>query len=154
MRRSEREMTDRSAIDAVLRRAHVCYLGMIDGAEPYVVPMNFGYRDNALFLHSAAAGRKIETLKRNARVSFVVVEKAEVHVDPASACRGTARYRSVMGTGTARILEDPAAKADGLNVLMTQVGGPAGPYEPQSLARTLVIRVDIETVTGKQAGAD
>jgi hypothetical protein len=154
MRRSEREISDRAAIDAILAAANVCYLGINDGRTPYVVPMNYGYRDNALFLHSAGEGRKVEALRREPRVSFVVVADARVVVDPESACNGSAVYRSVMGTGTACLLEDAAETEQGLNVLMAQLGGPSGPYQPQSLANTLVIRVDIESISGKAAWPD
>ncbi|MCJ7619404.1 MAG: pyridoxamine 5'-phosphate oxidase family protein, partial [Anaerolineae bacterium] len=65
MRRAEREIKDREAIEDILRRATVCRLAVCDGNVPYVVPLSFGYADNCLYFHSAREGRKIETIKAN-----------------------------------------------------------------------------------------
>ena len=43
MRRSEREITNRTEIDAIIRSCQVCRVGLADGIEPYIVPMSFGY---------------------------------------------------------------------------------------------------------------
>ena len=45
-------------------------LAFVDGDEPYVISMNFGYKDKALYLHSATEGRKIEIIKKNNKVCF------------------------------------------------------------------------------------
>jgi len=61
------------------------------------------------------------------------------------------KYRSVIGYGTARILENDGEKRAGLDVIMAHYGGPEGPYGGQSLARTCVIEIVIEGVTGKES---
>ena len=65
MRRKEKEIKDKKEIEQIFKEAHVCRLGMVDGKIPYIVPMNFGYRDNILYFHSALSGRKIDILKNN-----------------------------------------------------------------------------------------
>jgi nitroimidazol reductase NimA-like FMN-containing flavoprotein (pyridoxamine 5'-phosphate oxidase superfamily) len=49
MRRSEKEITERSAIDEIINRCLVCRLALSDGGIPYVIPMNFGYEGNTLY---------------------------------------------------------------------------------------------------------
>jgi nitroimidazol reductase NimA-like FMN-containing flavoprotein (pyridoxamine 5'-phosphate oxidase superfamily) len=53
MRRAGKEITDRAGIDGILRDARVCRIGLPDEGRPYVVPVCFGYRDGALYFHSA-----------------------------------------------------------------------------------------------------
>jgi nitroimidazol reductase NimA-like FMN-containing flavoprotein (pyridoxamine 5'-phosphate oxidase superfamily) len=109
MRRAEREIKDRSTIEEILRRATVCRLAVCDGNVPYVVPLSFGYRDNRLYFHSAPEGRKMETIKANPHVCFEVDVDHEI-VPGEIPCGWTVRYRSVIGFGKARLLEDVAQK--------------------------------------------
>ena len=53
MRRSDRELTDRVEIDGILDLAAELRLGLWDGQEVYVVPLNFVRIGDALFFHSA-----------------------------------------------------------------------------------------------------
>ena len=59
--RREREVTDINEILSILDKAKVLHLGLVDGDEPYVVPMNYGYvmEDGKLtvYLHGAKVGR-------------------------------------------------------------------------------------------------
>ena len=64
MRRKEREIKDKKDIERILKDSRVLRLAMVDKDKPYLVPMNFGYRDGALYLHSALEGRKIDLLKK------------------------------------------------------------------------------------------
>ena len=149
MRRSERAITGRAELDAILHGAEVVYLAMTEGGVPYVVPMNFGYDGAALYLHSALEGRKIDILRCQPQVSFAVT--ADYRSVPAdTACGWTARYRSVMGNGTARFLESPEEKALGLDILMAKFGVEPSPYAAATLARLTVIKVDIRELSGKQ----
>ncbi len=154
MRRQDKELTDREAIEAVIRRARVCRVAMCDGDVPYVVPMSFGYRDGSVWLHCAAEGRKIDILRVNDRVCF------EVDLDHATnrgeeSCGWNLRYRSVIGFGRARIVEDEAGKREGLDVLMEQ-HGEAGPhhYKEKGFRKVTIIRIDLEELTGKVSGYD
>ena len=149
MRRSERAITVRAEMDAILNRAEVVYLAMGEGGAPYVVPMNFGYDGTALYLHSAVEGRKIDILRRQPRVSFVATTDYR-SVSAETACGWTARYRSVMGEGVAHLLESPEEKAKGLDILMAKFGVKPSPYPVTTLARLAVIKVDIHELSGKQ----
>lgn len=61
--------TDKELIEATIKKCDICYVGLADtDGTPYVLPMNFGYRDGVIYLHSAQEGRSISILERN-RVS-------------------------------------------------------------------------------------
>ncbi|MDT8367556.1 MAG: pyridoxamine 5'-phosphate oxidase family protein, partial [bacterium] len=61
-------------------------------------------------------------------------------------------YRSVIGTGKAHILTDPAEKDEGLKILMAQYSERDYELSHSDLERVAVIRVEIESLTGKGSG--
>lgn len=151
MRKSEREITDRAGIDGIIRGCQVCRLGLVDGAEPYIVPLCFGYDGRALYFHCATEGRKLAVLDRNNRVCFEF-DAVESMGEADAACAWSIRYRSVMGTGTAHVLREPEAKRQALAHVMAQYApGRAFAFPDAILSRTTVIRVDITGITGKQS---
>ncbi|HNU36390.1 MAG TPA: pyridoxamine 5'-phosphate oxidase family protein, partial [Methanomassiliicoccales archaeon] len=68
MRKAEREIMDQGELEEVIRRAEVCRLAMVDDGKPYIVPMNFGYRNGCLYFHCAKEGRKLDVLRENPKV--------------------------------------------------------------------------------------
>ena len=104
MRRTDRLVTDRAAIDDVLHRAELLHLAMSGGDGPHVVPVNFGYDGERIYIHCAFEGRKLEVLSEDPRVCFEA--SVDVRIVPGSGCGWTARFRSVVGFGTAVLVED------------------------------------------------
>ncbi len=151
MRRSERELTSRAEIDAILARAPVVRLAMVDGGEPYVVPLNFGYDGARLICHSAGAGRKIEILRRNPRVCFEATVDEAV-VTGSVGCKSSAKYRCVIGYGTVRFIEGREEKIRALDALMGKFAPGPFSYAEEQLAKTTVFDIEIESVSGKKAG--
>lgn len=151
MRRAEREIKDRETIEEIIRKATVCRLGLCDGGMPYVVPLSFGYEDNRLYFHSAPEGRKIEVIKANPNVCFEV-DLAEEYVDAEVPCGWTLKYRSVIGFGTAHLLETVEDKKRALDVILAHYSDGKYEYPPGALDKVAVVRVDIDNMTGKQEG--
>jgi nitroimidazol reductase NimA-like FMN-containing flavoprotein (pyridoxamine 5'-phosphate oxidase superfamily) len=151
MRRAEREIKDQSAVGAILRQATVCRLAMCNGNVPYVVPLNFGYEDGRLYFHSALEGRKIDTIRANPNVCFEVDVDQEL-VPGKVPCDWTVRYRSVIGFGRARILEDVEDKRKALGVILSHYAQGPFEYREGAIEKVAVVEVEIETLTGKQSG--
>jgi len=151
MRRSDREITDRAEIDAIIRGAEVCHLGMVAGGEPYVVPVSFGYDGHSLYLHTAPKGRKIEPLQGGARVCCQLERGVELVRDARDACRWTFAYESVIGLGTAEELTTPEAKQAGLNHIMRQYSGRDWRMPEGQVVGTRVWRIALDTVTAKRS---
>lgn len=153
MRRKDKELTDPTAIEEILRRGSVCRLALVDEGQPYLVPMSYGYDGKALYLHSAAEGRKINILRSNNRICFEVEVDVKL-VSGERACNWSFHYRSVIGFGRAHFVIDAEERQRGFDAIMRQYGA-AGPFEyaAETLARTLVIRIDFEAMTGKVAPA-
>ena len=153
MRRKDRQITEIEAIRAILDKAKVLHLAMIDGARPYVVPMNYGYAlaDGrlTLYLHSAKEGRKLDVLQNNDRVAFVL----ETNVSQVSGgdipCKYSEAYASVMGEGTAVLLDDPVQKIEALQILMKTQTGREFAFTPAMAESVAVIRVNVDSFTAK-----
>ncbi len=137
--------------ERIIVRARVCRIGMCLGQHPYVAPVNFGYERGSLFFHSAREGKKIRILRENPRVCFEMEGDVEVTPAPVS-CRWGMRYESVIGYGTATFLEDPQDKARGLGILFRHYARESMVVSNEELATVVVVRVDIESMTGKCSG--
>lgn len=149
MRKADREITDPAELEAMLRETNVVNLGLWDGEQVYVVPMNYGYRDNALYIHCALEGRKIDILKRNPQVCFTVTRDQQV-VEGEKACGWSTHFRSIIGYGVATFLEGREEKIDGLNAFMAQFTDKPMEYREDLIPVTAVIRIDISEMTGKR----
>lgn len=151
MRRSDREVKDQGIIDDVLRRATVCRLGMIDGDVPYVVPLCFGYDGSALYFHGAIKGRKMNVLRVNPKVCF----EFDLIADPREAeeaCDWGMCYQSIIGFGSAVLLDELEDKRRALDVIMAQYSDKTYHYPENMLKATAVIKVVIESMSCKQEG--
>ncbi|MFH1015427.1 MAG: pyridoxamine 5'-phosphate oxidase family protein [Chloroflexota bacterium] len=151
MRKKEREITDPSEIEGIIRKAQVCRVAMADGNQPYVVPVCFGYEKGALYVHGALAGRKIEVLKKNNRVCFEM--DADVAIRGAEkACQFSLKYRSVIGTGKVRFLDKDEEKARALDVIMKHYSDRDFTFSKPDLDSVLVWKIEIDSLSGKKAG--
>ena len=151
MRRNDKQINDAAVIDNILRGATVCRLGMCQGDRPYVVPLCFGYEDNALYFHCARDGRKLDILRANSNVCFEVDIDCEV-VKAGQACDWGMKYKSVIGFGTAVFIEDVELKRKGLDVIMRQYSDGAFEYPVNAIEDIVFIKVEIDSMTGKQSG--
>jgi len=153
MRRAEREIVDRAALDDILASARILFLALRSDPAPYVVPVCFGLEKDTLYVHSALVGTKIELLRRHSVVGFSASTDMNV-IAGGSACDFTAAARSVVGTGRARIVENQEERRRGLDSIMRHYADGFGkaPYRPDTLAHTCVIAVHIDTLRGKSIG--
>ena len=100
MRRKDREITDYQKILQIVSGCDCCRIGLVDGGEPYIVPLNFGWevRDGriVLYFHSAAEGRKIDLIPRQALAAFEVDTSHRLSPGGTS-CQFSYLYQCVMG---------------------------------------------------------
>jgi nitroimidazol reductase NimA-like FMN-containing flavoprotein (pyridoxamine 5'-phosphate oxidase superfamily) len=151
MRRKDKEITDESGIKAVIKKSAVCRLGMINGDRPYIVPLSFGFHENALYFHGALKGLKIDLIKENPNVCFEFDTLIET-ISSENACDFSQKYQSVIGTGQATLLENLDEKRQALDIIKTQYSDKQFEFPENRLKATAVIKVDIESMTGKQSG--
>ena len=152
MTKRERQITDPRQIQSILDTAKVLHLGLAVDNEPYVVPMNYGYtvEDGKLiiYLHSALRGKKLDMIRANPRVFFEMdcgLEPFEGKV----ACQYGLAYSSIMGRGTARIVEDVEEKKQAMSILMKTQTGKDFTFEDRLVSIVAVIRIDVAEYTAK-----
>ena len=134
MRRTDKEITSKAEIEDILERGRVCHLGLCDNGIPYVVPVNYGYSDGCLYVHSAGKGRKIEILRGNNLVSFNIYVDESIR-ESATACNWTMKYCSVMGTGKAYLLEKQDEKIEALRLIMRHYSAGEYQFDPAAVDR-------------------
>jgi uncharacterized protein len=153
MRKKEKEIAGLSDIEAILQKAEICRLGINDTAAPYIVPLNFGYKNMALYFHTGREGKKIDLLKKNNLVSFEAEAETEI-LRSDKACGWNTRYRSVMGTGKAFFINDREEIKKALDIIMDHYSTQASwEYRDEVIDKDLtVIKVEIEGMIGKKSG--
>lgn len=132
MRRSEFEVNDTHLIQEILASCEHGTLCLVDGDEPYAVPLNFVWYDEKICFHGSKEGRKMEVIAKNPKASFSVVKPLSLlpsyFSNTRSACPASQLYISVHFVGTVEIVEDVMQKANVLNALMQKLQ-PEGGYE-------------------------
>ncbi len=156
MTRRERQITDINEIIKILDKSKVLHLGMVDGDEPYVVPMNYGYKlENGkltIYLHGAKRGRKIDVIRANPKV-FVEMECNIEPFEGEVACKYGITYASVMGKGVAVLVDDVEEKKEALSLLMKTQTGKDFVFEEKMTTFVSIIRIDVEEFTAKHRPA-
>ncbi len=153
MRRNDKEIKDEYLIHRILKEATICRIALCNNNKPYIVPMNFGFKDNYLYLHSALNGRKIDIITKNNNVCFEVDIETEL-ITSDKACNWGMKYYSAIGFGKAHFIEDEEEKINALNIIMQKYNHEAGSfqYSKSALKKTTLIKVKIESLTGKKSG--
>ena len=158
MRRKDREVTDIRQIENIIEKAKVVHIGMIDDGVPYVVPMQYGYvfTDGALtlYLHGAKEGRKIDCIKKNQNVCIELETDIALISGGDIPCKYSSAYASVMGDGTAEIVEDPKEKVFGLESIMKTQTGKAFTVSERMAAAVSVIKISVPRVTAKSRSSE
>lgn len=153
MTRRERQVTDMSEIINILNKAKVLHLGLVDGDEPYVVPMNYGYEfvDDKLiiYLHGARRGRKLDLIRENPKV-FYELDCDIVPFEGEVACKYGITYSSVMGKGEAFIVDDIEEKKHALSVLMKTQTEKDFIFDDKLVSVVSVIKIVTKEYTAKQ----
>lgn len=150
MRRKRQQLSEAESI-AILEKATSGILALLgDEGYPYAVPISFIYTDGKLYFHSALSGHKVDAIRQCDKASFCVIEQDDVQPE-----KYTTFYRSVIAFGRIHIIEEEQEKLKTARLL----GNRYNPNDEdrlrqeleKGLSRMLMIRFDIEHLTGKEA---
>lgn len=150
MRRSDKAVTQQPAIEKILRAGKTCQLAFSADPVPYLVTLNYGYHDGALYFHAAAEGRKIDLIRGNREVAFTVALDLGL-IEGENACDWSVRFQSVVGHGQISLLESPEEKRRGLDLFMAQYSDEKFSYPDKMIQATAVIKLVISEMTTKQS---
>ena len=151
MRKREKLVSDTGEIEEILKRAEVLRVAFSKDDRPYIVPVNFGYESGRLFFHTGYNGKKMELLAASPEVCFEVDSDVEV-VPSDEACGFSCNYLSVVGYGTARLVEDVKEKVRSLDVILAHYSNKKFEYDPKILRITAVVEIVITSMTGRRSG--
>ena len=146
------EIQELETLEPIIQSAKVCRIGLSCDDVPYIVPMIFGYKDSWVYLHSSSEGKKMEMLRANNNVCFEVDGDLEL-VKADTSCFWGMKYRSVIGSGKAFLVEDAKGKREALDIIMDHYSSTEShEYSDEILNEVAVIKIRLETVSGKLHG--
>jgi len=128
-----------------------------ENGYPQIIPMNFVFISDAIYMHSHVRGEKLDNIRRNQKVGFEVDKNLEFlpsyFSDPTDASLADTLYISVVIKGNASIVSDKEEKTTALNGLMKKYQ-PEGGYEPikpemDVLDEVVVIKIVPKSLRGK-----
>ncbi len=154
MRRKDREISDEKKIDEIILESRICRLGFNDNGEVYIVPMNFGFKNECgrrtFYFHSAREGRKVDLVKTKPNVCFEL-DTAFVLKEGVSACEYTASYRSVMGKGIIEMVEDETEKEEALiEIMHTLTGKREWLFDERIKKKVAIFKLTVESISCKE----
>lgn len=148
MRRKDRLVSEERARE-IMKNAEYGILMTADrGGQPYGVAVSHVMEGDRIYFHCALVGRKLDNIRENPKVCMSCVSNTYVDQDAF-----THRYESAVAEGTAVMIEDREEKLHALRLI-------AGKYAPQTfkdsddyilpkMDKTGVVRIDLETISGK-----
>lgn len=151
MRRNRQELSLEENME-VLRKGTSGVLA-VNGEDgyPYAVPLSYVYYDSKIYFHCANEGHKIDSIKKDSKVSFCVIDQDIVMPE-----EYTTYYRSVVVFGKACVLEDDAEKRDAIEAICAK-------YLPEEMKedwektvdgafeKFSIVAIEVEHLTGKEA---
>lgn len=154
MRRQDREIVDETRIEAIIAACSCCRIGFYDDGQIYIVPLNFGYaREDGrytLYFHSAKAGRKIDLIEKCPKVGFEMDANYSLKTGD-TACSCSARFQSVIGSGTVRFVSGESEKLHALKLIMAHNTGRGDwAFDQGMLQNVCVFRLEVESLSCKE----
>ncbi len=128
------QIESKQKIIEFLNKEHVGRIATIDSkGYPQIIPMNFVYYNDAIYMHSHTKGEKLDNLQANSKSGFEVDRELEFlpsyFSSPTDASLADTLYISVVIKGESMIVDDPKEKSLALNAMMEKYQ-PEGQYEP------------------------
>ncbi|WP_106831881.1 pyridoxamine 5'-phosphate oxidase family protein [Parabacteroides pacaensis] len=148
-------ITEQKEIEAIIAKCDVCFIGLADtDGTPYVLPMNFGYKEGIVYLHSAQEGHSIDILSRNPKICIAFSsDHALVFQHPQVACSYRMRSKSVIGWGNVTYEENFDKKREALDIIMKQYVNKEFTYSDPAIRNVKIWKVKLDKITCKVFGA-
>lgn len=117
---------------------------------PYITPVNYVYMENAIYIHCAMKGRKLNNIAENPAVCFEISSPGNLYIAE-KACGFTMRFWSILVSGNAHLVQGISEKREVLDAIMIKYAGRYEYTDPsdEDLEKVNVIKIDIEDISGK-----
>ena len=148
-----REIKKIKEIEAIINETDICYVGMVNDNQPYVLPFNFVYNDNTIYLHTDNVGLKIDIWKKNPQVCVNFNSGNELfYRNKEVGCSWGMKFKSVNAFGKLSRVEDYDEKYRIMKLFMMKYAGEDYEFSEPSIRNLWVYEIDINQLTGKKYG--
>lgn len=144
---------EQERIEKVLKMCKVCFVGIVDDGCPYVIPMNFGYDDGIIYLHSAQEGRSIRAMEKNPQICVTFCTDTElIRQHPEVACSYRMKAASVICEGKVEFEEDFDEKERILGIIMKQYIDKSFIFSVPAVNNVKIWKLPLKNVGAKEFG--
>ena len=151
MKEGEHEFIEsRDEMEAFLHEEVVGCLGLCMDGKPYVVPLNYSYRDGRILFHGALEGKKLDCIRANPNVCFTVATQSGELRQHVVGCTCEVDSDSVVCTGTARIIDDLDERASALNAFNRWFQPDADDIPMEQAMNCGVVEITVSEMTGRR----
>jgi nitroimidazol reductase NimA-like FMN-containing flavoprotein (pyridoxamine 5'-phosphate oxidase superfamily) len=160
-RQRHRGASDRAELEDVLASGLFCHLGVIVDGSPVVLPTAYGVDlsdgpDGTLYLHGSVAARSLVAARE--QTVCVTITVPDGLVLARSGFHHSVNYRSAVVFGQPRLVDDPAEKARGLDLVIDHlVPGRSAAVRPptcKELAATALLALPLTEASVKRRAGD
>jgi len=147
-------LEEQEIVENIISQADICYVGMVDEQNtPYVIPMNFGYKDGVIYLHSGPTGHSIDILNLNNNVCVTFsIDHELVFQHPKVACSYRMKAKSVICRGKVCFIENLDDKRDALNIIMSHYSDKTFEYSEPAVKNVKIWEIPIDNISAKEYG--
>lgn len=150
MRRGKQALSTQENKEIIQRNTSGTLAVLDEDNTPYAVPLSYVYCNDCLYFHCAKSGHKIRAIEHHEKASFCIIDQDEIVPE-----KFTTKYRSVILFGCTSFVENEDEKQTALDAF-AQKYSPAFLEESKdeikrSFAYVNIIKLDIESMSGKQA---
>ncbi len=145
---------EKEQIERIIESEQICSVGFSDkDGIPYVLPMNYGYEEGVIYLHSAPQGKAIRILEHNPNVCITFYTQPKlIWQHPDVACSYRMQSESVVCNGVVEFVEEFSEKERILNIIMRQYIDKDFKYSEPAVNNVKIWKVALDSVTAKKFG--
>jgi len=148
------EINDIDKMEEYISQSNFCYLALVDSeGVPYSLPMNFGYENQTIYLHSAPEGSAFDYITAGKPVSITFCTNADlVFQSEKIACSYRMRAASIIARGEVEIVEDMEEKRHALDTMMQHFTKKSFEYRDPAVRNVFVFKLKASQMTCKAFG--
>lgn len=148
IRRQDRLLNETDAL-SLLKNGEYGVLSMAANNTPYGIPLSYVWNgDDAIYIHCAPEGKKLELFRQNPVVSFCVVGRTHI-----ISAKFTTEYESIVMQGNVVLDLSDAEKMIALELILDKYSPNDKiiglKYAEKSFHRTAVFKIVTNSISGK-----
>lgn len=147
----DNKIFDIAEIEKIFAECKYCNMAMVtpDG-EPYVIPMNFGYKNRTLYFHAGPKGQKLDFLRNNPKVCVSFSTGHELrYQNEQVACSYSMKFKSILAKGKVEFVPEKEDKIAALDIIMSQYASLDFKYSDPAVNNVVVFKLPIEEMDAR-----